>query len=126
MEGQEWDEAGIRELLSRSDRAVERAVLAIQEFQTEDEKRAGDTRWRNGVGWSGAHARSADYYCRWIRSGKRLSGRYLVKARKMTMHYAGQLAKIAYMKENCVVYASKGRMKCVCKLCLKETGDGQA
>lgn len=85
----------IRKLLDSSSTAVERAVLAIWKRQTADEKVSQDTRWKNGVGFSGAHASLGTYWANWINSGKHLDGKHLECARTIMKKYAGQLCDIA-------------------------------
>lgn len=89
------DCASIVKLLDSNDLAVDRAIAAIYNRQTYDERKIGKTTVRNGVGFSGAHARLGTYYAKWVLSGKRLSGNHLAKARVIAKHYAGQLAAIA-------------------------------
>jgi hypothetical protein len=91
----EWTLDAVRELLDRSDKAVERAVVAIYRRQTEDEQAQHQTRWNNGIGFAACHARLGSYYAKWILSGRHLSGVHVERARKMVRHYAGQLHQIA-------------------------------
>lgn len=85
----------IKALIARSDRAVERALVAIYDRQTQDEKRVSDTRHFNKIGFSAAHAKKGSYYARWVNSGRNLTGYHLDRARSIAMHYARQLAEIA-------------------------------
>ena len=95
----EWTPANITILLQSSDKAVERAVLAIYARQTNDEQSHQTTVHTNGRGFSAAHARLGSYYAKWINSGKHLTGKHLVKARQITLHYVKQLAEIAEEKK---------------------------
>lgn len=90
-----WTEARIVELLSTNNLAVERAMVAIYNLQTADERAMGQTNRLNGVGFSGAHARRGTYYAKWVLSGKRLSGKHLESARKMAISYRKQLLAVA-------------------------------
>lgn len=58
----------IREMLRTNDRAVARALVALRERQTEDEKATQHTRHENGRGFRPAHARMgtsmAEFYLR--------------------------------------------------------------
>jgi len=92
----------ILKLLETNDRAVERAVVAIFNYQTASEQNAEHTLDHNGVGFSGAHGeigasmakqylkrgfltpKQIDYWKRSTNSGRMRIGMY-----------AGQLAKIA-------------------------------
>lgn len=93
-----WTKESITRLLDNSDRAVERAILALYRRQTLDEQNSGNTTHRNGVGFSGAHAEVGTYYAKWILSGRQLTGRHLDRARKMTKHYVAQLLDEAQQK----------------------------
>ncbi len=90
-----WTPEDIRALLIKSDRAVERGIVAIYNRQTEDEKEIEETTVHNGIGFSGAHANSGSYFARWILSGRNLSGKHLDKARNLIVKYRKQLANIA-------------------------------
>lgn len=91
----EHDRNSIRQLVLTNDRAVERAILAIYARQTASEQSSECTRESNGMGFNAFDAKSGTYYARWIQSGRRLSGVYLQKARRMAIRYIGQLVEIA-------------------------------
>lgn len=93
-------------LLECSDTAVARAVVAITERQTFDEKVSSDTKYRNGRGWRPCHARvgtsMADFY---LKVGK-LTPKQLAYWRKRMACgnmrigiYAGQLLEVAKEKD---------------------------
>jgi hypothetical protein len=88
----------IQDLLAKSDAAVERAMVAIYDRQTQDEKATSDTRHTNQRGFSGAHASKGSYYARWVLGGRHLTGSHLAKARAMSMHYWRQLLEVAEAK----------------------------
>ena len=88
----------IFQLLLTNNRAVERAMLAIYNRQTQEEQRDSDTKVNNGIGFSGADASLGSYYARWILSGRNLSGKHLEKARSMSLKYVRQLSEIAVAK----------------------------
>lgn len=90
-----WTREDIVELLRNNDRAVEKAMVAIWSYQTNAEQAQGTTLLNNGVGFCGWSAKSGTYYARWVNSGRNLTGRHLDKARKIAIHHAGQLARIA-------------------------------
>ena len=90
-----WTRTEIETLINTNDRAVERAMVAIWERQTRDEQETQDTRHHNGIGFSGWTAKSGTYFANWVRSGRSLSGKHLAKARKIALHHAGQLTRIA-------------------------------
>ena len=98
-EQRNWTKESIRELLTHSNEAVERAIVAIFRRQTEDERRTDQTKHHNGRGFCAFDARRGSYYAKWVLSGRHLSGQHLVKARKMVMAYARQLLEIAEAKQ---------------------------
>ena len=90
-----WDKEAIQSLLANSDKAVARAVVAIYNLQTDEEKRSEQTLRSNGVGFSGTDARRGTYYAQYILRTGSLTGKHLELARKMTQKYWRQLAEIA-------------------------------
>lgn len=94
-EAEKWDRASIRAMLGRSNKAVEKAVVAIYKRQLNDEQRIHETIHRNNVGFNHADARKGSYYAAWVLEGKQLTGEHLVKARAMILKYGRQLADIA-------------------------------
>ena len=90
-----WTRTEIEEMINGNDRAVERAMVAIWERQTADEQETQGTRHHNGRGFAAWSARSGTYFAEWVRSGRRLTGKHLVKARKIALHHAGQLTDFA-------------------------------
>ena len=90
-----WTREEIEALVRTNDRAVERAMVAIWERQTADEQASQTTNHNNGRGFCGWAARSGTYYAGWVRSGRRLTGKHLDKARKIALHHAGQLTDFA-------------------------------
>jgi len=85
----------IKAMLRDSDRAVERAILALYKRQTQDEQASSCTQHTNGQGFNAFDAPSGTYYAKWILKGRKLTGRHLVNARKMAVRYVGQLSDIA-------------------------------
>lgn len=91
----------IIERLRKDNKLVERAMIVLyQQGQTEDERETRRTRYRNGVGFNSAHAPIGSYCAKYCLAGNRLTGVWLEKARKIAIHYAGQLVKMAEEKEN--------------------------
>ena len=77
---------------------VEKAILRIDERQTVDERVAAETRYSNGIGWSGSDARVGTYMADYIRSGRPLTGAWRGRAMTLAFKYRGQLAAIANAK----------------------------
>jgi hypothetical protein len=95
----DWTPATIKALLDRSDKAVERAVVAIYQRQTSDEQDVGETRHHNGQGFASCHAHLGSYYARWILSGRHLTGHHLERARRMVRWYSKQLVEVAEARQ---------------------------
>lgn len=93
-----WTESDIVALLDRSDKAVERAVVAIFNRQTPDEKQTSSTRHDNQRGFRANHTSKGSYYARWVNSGRSLSGFHLQNARKIVKQYRRQLCEQANVK----------------------------
>lgn len=77
---------------------LEGAICAIYKYQTLEEKREGETKFNNGVGFNGADARKLSYYANWLEGGKHLSGKHLADARRRMGKYAGQILKLIELK----------------------------
>ncbi len=77
---------------------LEKAILRIDERQTDDERQAGETRHSNGIGWSGADARVGTYMANYVRNGNALSGAWRLRAFRFAIKYRGQLADLANAK----------------------------
>lgn len=95
----------VRALLSRNPicpktrrTAVEAAIVAIYNRQTEGEKVTGMTVESNGIGFAAGDDKIGSYMARWILSGKRLTGRFERRAAVMAHKYARQLAEKANRK----------------------------
>lgn len=94
-----WTKERIINLLNTNDIAVERAIVAIYNRQTLDEKNVRATRHDNSMGFRANHAYRGSYYAEWIRSGRHLTGDHIRKARKIVLHYHRQLLEIANAKK---------------------------
>jgi hypothetical protein len=90
-----WTAEEIKAKLQSDDYWLERAVLAIYDKQTSNEKTSEQTIEDNGVGFNGPDSRYLSYVARWIKSGKQLDGHHLLKVRSRMSKYSKQLARIA-------------------------------
>ena len=90
-----WTRGEIEDMLRTQDAAVERAMVAVWERQTGDEQATQNVKHSNNRGFSHWSARSGTYYAEWVRSGRRLTGKHLDKARRIALHHAGQLTDFA-------------------------------
>lgn len=94
-----WEKAKIRNILIRSNEAVEKGIVAIFERQTADEQRAQTARYNNSIGFSAAHASRGSYYAKWVKGGRKLSGNHVLEGRKLILHYVRQLVEISNENE---------------------------
>jgi hypothetical protein len=62
-----WTRDEINALLRKDDSFVERSIIKLGDLQTDDEKRDGDTKWHNTVGFSSADARPGIRFYRWLK-----------------------------------------------------------
>lgn len=90
-----WTEVEIVALINSNDRAVEKAMVAIYNRQTVDEKVEKTTKHNNTVGFSAPDAGKGTYYAKWVLSGYKLTGKHLAKARELAVKYRRQLTKEA-------------------------------
>ena len=101
-----WTKADIVSLLKTNNYAVERAIVAIYNNQTQDEKAAYVTRHHNNKGFRSNHARKCSWLATritlvWQRYGRNrlvLSADQLSYARRAMLQYTRQLLEIANQK----------------------------
>ena len=93
-----WTKEKIQALIRTNPTAVERAIVAIYNRQTSDEKVTSNTRHTNHRGFRSNHAPRGSHYARWVLSGRHLSGYHLETARKIALRYHRQLCEIANEK----------------------------
>lgn len=87
--------ASIIALLNRNALAVEAAMVALYQRQTQDEQSSRVTVHSNGRGFNYHHAERGSYYAKWVLSKRHLTGRHLDSARAIAIFYARQLSEIA-------------------------------
>ena len=85
----------IREKVKVNDVWVERAILAIYNLQTGEEKVKGKTLDHNGVGFNAVDDAIMGYCANYLIRGFHLSGKFLEKAHKIMPKYAKQLYDIS-------------------------------
>jgi len=99
-----WDKQAVIELLERNNVAVVRAILALYERQTEDEKAAKETKQHNGRGFNSIDANFlSDIAVKLPKYDYKMTERQLKTARKMLRKYAGQLVQIIQEKAGATV-----------------------
>lgn len=90
----------IRFKLWNDQRWLERAILAIDNRQTSDEKSNRQTIYLNKRGWNAADAKIGSYLASYIRNspkplGEKLSGKWVGIAKRVVTKYSGQLQLVA-------------------------------
>lgn len=90
-----WTREELTTMITTRNDAVERAMLAVWERQTADEKCHDTTRHHNAIGFSASTVSRGSYYAKWVKSGRHLTGSHLDNARKIALKHVGQLVKIA-------------------------------
>jgi len=89
----QWNKSTISDLLMRSDKAVERAIVLLYNRQTADEQASFATRHRNGRGFAGGDAEIFTSFARRVLSGRPLTPKQLAVARKPGKAGYAKLAK---------------------------------
>jgi len=84
----------LKEKILNNSKWLERAIVAIYDKQTYDEKKIEETKYYNNIGFTGSDAKRLSYYAKWILSGKHLDGWHLETAKRRIVKYVGQLIKI--------------------------------
>lgn len=94
-----WNKASIHALLDANQKAVQRAIVAIYNAQTNDEQSSGRTKDHNGVGFGAYDAEFMSSLAVQIKAGKWLTGPQFAIGRNKIKRYWRQLAEIANAKE---------------------------
>ena len=90
-----WTIEEIRKLIDESDTSVARAIVAVYNLQTEDEKVVKETSHSNGVGFSGADANFLSSLAQFYQEKGFLTQGQVRAGRKGIKKYAGQLVALA-------------------------------
>src|SRR6266702_352384 len=85
----------VRGLLSRSDDAVQRALVVLFERQSSDEKATRETRHLNKRGFSGGDARIGTEFAKLVLAGRKLTPKQVGWARRLVLSYSRQLVDAA-------------------------------
>lgn len=85
----------IKNKIATDNRWLFRGVIAIWNFQTLDEKRDGETKHINGVGFNSPDAPFLNSIAKLINTKCTLSEKQVYKTRQKMMKYSKQLTRIA-------------------------------
>jgi hypothetical protein len=94
-----WNKESIQALLDSKPQAVVRALIAVYELQTEDEKASHSTRLNNGVGFGAYDAEYLTRQAQYAQKGGHFSAKNFAIIRNKMKRYWRQLAEIANQKE---------------------------
>lgn len=94
-----WTTDEIVTLIQSNDKAVAKAVIAIYNRQTADEKMIENTTHSNGVGFNASDVRYLSYIAKYCERNQALTGKHLDKARQKILKYRRQLVEIANENE---------------------------
>lgn len=100
LNGKVWTKESVKDLLRRNDKAVERGILRIFSFQTDEEQYKGVTKTVNGKGFSKFDVEILSSFALQLRRGKHLTEKQMYKARPKIQKYAGQLLEYMRTKED--------------------------
>lgn len=95
-----WTKEEIRKKIQSSDKWLTRGVIAIYQWQTEDERTNEETNQSNGVGFNGSDAFILSRFAVYAMNHGKLVGKQIPLARKKMLKYSGQLARIANSKQS--------------------------
>jgi len=98
----EYTKEQIRAKITSDDKWAIRAILALYERQTMDEKAEGATKTTNGQGFSKFDAEFMSSLAEWYMNTGFLTEGQLSKAKPKLGKYAGQLYRIAQAKNDSV------------------------
>lgn len=90
-----WTNEEIKNLLSINDIMVVKSLVKLYQMQTADEKKAGETTHRNGVGFNGADSRFLSSCASFAMQTGYLSRKQITIVRQKIMKYSEQITKIA-------------------------------
>ena len=88
-----WDKDKINALLLSKPQAIERALLVLLDRQTFDEQEQGDTKYNNGIGFTGVDAEFMTSLAMRVRRGYPLSPKQLACMQKTNAKGYCKLAK---------------------------------
>jgi hypothetical protein len=86
---------GIWAKIQQDDKWAQRAILALYDHQTEDERMVGETHHNNRVGFNAFDAEFMTSLAIQLERYGSLSPKQLAAARKVLKKYCGQLVRIA-------------------------------
>lgn len=96
--GKVWTKEEVKDLLKRNDRAVERGILRIYSYQTDEEKHVGRTKTVNDKGFNKFDVEILSSFALQLKQGEHLTEKQINEARPKIQKYAGQLLEYIRFK----------------------------
>ena len=90
-----WSKEDVKDLLTKNDFAVKRAIIALYSLQTEAEKRRHSTEDKNKKGFNSLDADFLSSLAEQLVKNGSLSVKQIASGRKAVLKYSGQLSRIA-------------------------------
>ncbi len=84
----------LKEAMVTNQEVLEKSLLFLYSYQTNEEKESTSTIEDNGVGFNGFDGKSLSYMGEYLKKGRHLSGKYLEKAQRMMPKYAKQIVEL--------------------------------
>jgi hypothetical protein len=100
MTNKVWTREEVQHNIHTNYKWLARAVLALYQRQTDDEKRHKTTISRNGIGFTGCDAKYMSQIAQQLLAGRVLTTQDQYKVRHLLKKYAGQLTRIANTQNN--------------------------
>lgn len=98
VNGKDYTQENIKDMLLTNDKAVIRGMLVIYEYQTEDEKDTEQTKHQNGMGFTGIDAFILTEFVKFYQNNGFLTKKQLDIVRKKMPKYAGQIFRHMQIK----------------------------
>lgn len=89
----------IKEKLSTDRQWIERGLVVLHNFQTQDEQKEKHTKYHNGVGFNGTDGVFLSKCAEWVKRGNRLSDYHLGKCKKKLPKYWRQIQILIESKQ---------------------------
>lgn len=110
----EYTKAELKEMLksqiASSDKKALHALMTVYTFQTYEEQSDGETKYNNGVGFSGKDSKILSSFARQYDTYGSLSEKQMAIVKRLMPRYAGQLLNVSFSKGNFEKVGKKWRI----------------
>lgn len=97
------------QIATNDDKAI-RALMTVYSYQTVDEKKKGETKALNGVGFSGKDSKILSSFAEQYNRSGSLSPKQVALLKRLMPRYAGQLLNASFEKGNFEKVGKKWRI----------------